>query len=112
MTEAFQNLIKNCCEYSPQGGTLQILWSETQMAYIVQISDQGPGIEQSELPKIFNRFYRVYRSGQEGSPEGIGIGLALAKEIVERQGGTLVAYSSTDAPSFTRFEVTLLKDVH
>lgn len=112
MTEAFQNLIKNCCEYSPQGGTLQIQWSETQMAHIVQISDQGPGIEQSELPKIFNRFYRVHRSGQESSPEGIGIGLALAKEIVERQGGTLVAYSSTDAPSFTRFEVTLLKNVH
>lgn len=112
MTEAFQNLIKNCCEYSPKGGTIHVLWSQTQMAHIVQISDQGPGIAQDELPKIFNRFYRVHRSGQESGPEGIGIGLALAREIVERQGGTLVVYSSTDAPSFTRFEVTLLKNVH
>ncbi len=103
LTEAFQNLIKNCCEFSPQEGEILITWEKTQMALTVQIMDRGPGIPAEELPKIFNRFYQVRGAG-EREHKGVGIGLSLAREIIERQDGTLVAYSSVEMPTYTRFE--------
>ena len=65
--------------------------------------DRGPGIPAEELPKIFNRFYQVRGAG-EREHKGVGIGLSLAREIIERQDGTLVAYSSVEMPTYTRFE--------
>lgn len=110
LSEAFQNIIKNCCEYSPIGGCIRIEWNDSSFADTVKIMDDGPGIEPEELPKIFNRFYQVHGSQKQGcNEEGIGIGLALAKEIIERQGGTLLAYSSTKKPSYTRFESVFMK---
>ncbi|OKZ82931.1 MAG: hypothetical protein BHW06_09270 [Clostridium sp. 44_14] len=109
LTEAFQNLIKNCCEFSPAGGEIMISWTKTQMALTVQIMDRGPGISMEELPKIFNRFYQVKGSKEQHQEhKGVGIGLSLAKEIIERQKGSLVAYSSTEPPTFTRFEAVFM----
>ncbi len=109
LSEAFQNLIKNCCEFSPVGEEILIRWNKTQMALTVQIMDRGPGIPMEELPKIFNRFYQVKGGkGQYQEHKGVGIGLSLAKEIIERQKGSLVAYSSTEPPTFTRFEAVFI----
>lgn len=106
--EAFQNLLKNCCEFSPEGGAIEVQWIRTQMALTVQITDQGPGIPAEELPKIFQRFYQVKGAGQQTDSNGVGIGLSLARKIIERQGGSLAAYSSTELPSYTRFEVVFM----
>lgn len=109
LSEAFQNLIKNCCEFSPVGEEILIRWNKTQMALTVQIMDRGPGIPMEELPKIFNRFYQVKGGkGQHREHKGVGIGLSLAKEIIERQKGSLVAYSSEEPPTFTRFEAVFM----
>lgn len=107
MQEAYQNILKNAIEYAPVGSTITIAIEQTSLAVIISIEDQGEGISETELPKIFNRFYRVRKSGQ--NDDGVGIGLALAKSIVEAQGGILTVYSQTGQESYTRFVMTFLK---
>lgn len=107
MQEAYQNILKNAIEYAPAGSAITISIEQTPLAVIISIEDRGEGIPDSELPKIFNRFYRVRKSGQ--NDDGVGIGLALAKSIIEAQGGILTVYSQTGQESYTRFVMTFLK---
>lgn len=107
MQEAYQNILKNAIEYAPDHSTITISIEQTSLAVIISIEDRGEGIPELELPKIFNRFYRVRKSGQ--NDDGVGIGLALAKSIIEAQGGVLTVYSQTGQESYTRFVMTFLK---
>lgn len=106
LQEAYQNLLKNSIEYAPEGSKIHILIEETSLAITVSIQDQGEGIPEQEIPKIFNRFYRVRKNGQK--TDGVGIGLALSKSIIEAQGGILTAYSRTGEASYTKFVSTFL----
>ena len=100
LQEAFQNIIKNAAEYADEESTIDIDINATPMAVVVTVTDQGEGIEPSELPKIFNRFYRARRaSGERGN--GVGIGLALAKQIIEAHDGVITAKSKTGEGSYT-----------
>lgn len=105
MQEAIVNLLKNASEYSPKQGVIRISIEHTSLAVVISIEDSGPGIERDKLPKIFNRFYSI-RSPKHS--DGVGIGLALAKSIVEAQGGTITAFSQTGDASYTRFVLTFL----
>ncbi len=87
LKEAIGNVIKNCAEYTPEGGQITVEVWQTPVVVSVKISDTGRGIHPDDLPNIFRRFYRGHRSQGAGS----GIGLALAKSIVEQMGGTLSA---------------------
>lgn len=107
MQEAYQNILKNAIEYAPSHSTITVSIEQTSLAVIISIEDQGEGIPENELPKIFNRFYRVRKPGQ--NDDGVGIGLALAKSIIEAQGGILTVYSQTGQESYTRFVMTFLK---
>lgn len=107
MQEAYQNLLKNAIEYAPENSTVTVSMEQTSLAVMISIEDQGEGIAEQELPKIFNRFYRVRKPGQ--NRDGVGIGLALAKSIIEAQGGVITVYSHTEQASFTRFVVTFLR---
>lgn len=106
LQEAYQNLLKNSIEYAPDGSKIYILIEETSLGVTVSIQDQGEGIPEQEIPKIFNRFYRVHKDGQKA--DGVGIGLALSKSIIEAQGGILTAYSQTGEASYTKFVSTFL----
>ena len=77
-SEAVENIIKNCIEHTADNGKLNIY------SYI-KITDNGCGIKKKDLPHIFERFYQ----GENSSKESVGIGLALAKTIVENQGGSI-----------------------
>ena len=105
MQEALVNLLKNASEYAPNGGIIRISIEQTALALVIAIEDHGPGIPADKLPKIFNRFYSV--RGSKNS-DGVGIGLALVKSIVEAQGGTITAFSQTGEASYTRFVLTFL----
>ena len=109
MQEAYQNIIKNAIEYAPENSTIDITIEQTSLAVMITIEDHGEGIPEQELPKIFNRFYRVRKMGQ--NDDGVGIGLALAKSIIEAQGGILTVYSQTGQASYTRFVITFLKGI-
>lgn len=105
MQEALVNLLKNASEYAPSQGTIRISIEQTTLALVIAIEDHGPGIPADKLPKIFNRFYSVRDTKHS---DGVGIGLALAKSIVEAQGGTITAFSQTGEASYTRFVLTFL----
>lgn len=107
MQEAYQNILKNAIEYAPDHSVVTISIEQTSLAVMISIEDLGDGIPENELPKIFNRFYRVRKTGQ--NDDGVGIGLALAKSIIETQGGVLTVYSQTGQESYTRFVMTFLK---
>lgn len=103
------NLIANAIKFTPAGGTIEI-FVQTGSAITLTVSDTGVGIPPAQLPLIFNRFYQV-DSGNTGfsSVQGSGIGLALVKELVELQGGTIKAQSNDEETGkwSTVFSVTL-----
>ena len=84
--EAVMNLMKNCMEHAP-GGTVHCSYAQNPLYTEILIWDEGEGFAKEDLPHLFQRFYR----GQSPRPGGIGIGLALAKEIIARQNGTIRA---------------------
>lgn len=92
MTQVIDNIISNALKYSPEGGTITFRCWKQAKKLRVSISDEGVGIPKANLPKIFDRFYRVdrARSRQLG---GTGLGLAIAKEIVHGHGGDIWAES-------------------
>lgn len=90
--EAFGNLIKNCSEHSPEGSQITAAAEQNPIYTQITIEDEGPGFSPEDIPHLFERFYR----GKQAVRESIGIGLALAKSIVERQGGELYAENSKD----------------
>lgn len=90
--EAVMNLFKNCMEHTPCGGSVCCQYEQNPLYARIQIWDSGSGFVQEDIPHLFERFYR----GKNASEGGIGIGLALAKEIMERQNGTLRAFNRTE----------------
>lgn len=87
LSEALQNIIKNCMESSGDNGEIEIVCEENPLFSEIAIHDSGAGFEKEDLPYLFDRFYR----GKNTDATGYGIGLALCKMIVTRQGGTIAA---------------------
>ena len=85
--EAIVNIVKNCMEHTPQGGTITLSGRENAIYTELAIADSGAGIAPEDLPHIFTRFYK----GKNSSEESVGIGLALAGMIITRQNGTIKA---------------------
>ena len=85
--EAFSNLIKNCAEHTPEGGRIMMDYTGNPLYTQIMIRDTGAGFAPEELPHVFERFYR----GKDAGEIGIGIGLSLAKSLIEMQNGFLTA---------------------
>ena len=90
--EAVMNLMKNCMEHNP-GGMVHISYDRNPLYTQILIWDDGKGFAKEDLPHLFERFYR----GQNTQGSGTGIGLALSKEIIERQNGTVRARNKPGA---------------
>ena len=92
MTQVIDNILNNAIKYSPDGGKIKVRMKTTDAQLIISISDEGLGIPKKDLPRIFDRFYRVdkARSRAQG---GTGLGLAIAKEIVKQHKGFIWAKS-------------------
>lgn len=84
--EAVMNLMKNCMEHN-KGGRVHCIYEQNPLYTEILIWDEGEGFVKEDMPYLFERFYR----GQNASEGGVGIGLALSKEIIERQNGTIRA---------------------
>lgn len=89
--EAVANLIKNALDHSDKGGTVTVSWERSPAMFRLSVADDGCGIAKEDIHHIFKRFYRANR---DGGRQGIGLGLPLAKSIVEGQGGMISVSSA------------------
>ena len=103
-TEAVQNILKNCMEHTPQGGTITVTGSENPLFTELIIEDNGAGFDKKDLPHLFERFYK----GENASDQSIGIGLALARMIIAEQNGTVKAENRPEGGA--RFVVRFYKE--
>ena len=87
LSEAIQNILKNCLENAGRNGKIEIICKETPLFSEMTIHDSGVGFEKEDLPYLFDRFYR----GKNQNAAGYGIGLALCRMIITQQGGTITA---------------------
>jgi signal transduction histidine kinase len=117
LRQVFTNLLSNAIKYSPDGGIIRIggwleddpLRKNDHWRVVIYVADEGIGIPEAELPKIFDRFYRV-DSGLRRSTAGVGIGLFLINAIVEAHGGEIWVHSELNKG--TTFFVALPLDDH
>lgn len=88
--QVFYNLIDNAVKYTPPGGTVQVTLRREEAEVVLKVEDNGSGIPEEDLPRIFQRFYRVdkARSREAG---GTGLGLSIVSDTVTRRGGTVAA---------------------
>lgn len=98
-TEALCNLLKNCMEHTPAGGTITVKAEANAIYTGILITDSGSGIREEDLPHIFERFYR----GQSFSKAGYGIGLAFARRIITSQGGSIQVRNAS--PHGAQFDI-------
>lgn len=104
LEQVFVNLIDNAIKYTPQGGSVNVTLEEAGSEAVVQVADTGIGMLQEDLPRIFERFYRVDKARSRESG-GTGLGLSIVKNIVEAHGGKVSVSSSLNHGS--TFRVTL-----
>lgn len=103
--EALYNILDNAVKYSPKGSRIEVEGISYEMYFCIAVKDQGIGIREEERAQIFSRFYRSDLVQQE---EGIGIGLYLAREIVQREGGYIKVESKEGNGSI--FKIFLQKE--
>ena len=101
LREALMNIIKNCIEHTGEGGHVRVSGTENNICTELTIEDNGSGISEKDLPHIFERFYKADNS----SPQSVGIGLALAKNIINAHSGSIQAES--EKGKGTRFTVKI-----
>ena len=104
LEQVLVNLIHNAVKFTRRGGSVTLSASEEDGAVVFAVSDSGVGIPSDELPRIFERFYRVEKS-RTGS--GTGLGLSIAKHIVEAHGGQIWAESEVGNGSVFYFVIPL-----
>lgn len=102
-SEALGNIIKNCVEHTKEGGTLDITYEENPIYSEIIIKDNGEGIDKDDIQNIFKRFYK----GKNSKSDSVGIGLAMAKSIIESQNGDIYVKSKKNRGS--EFHITFHK---
>jgi len=98
LARAVENLVSNAIKYSPGGTDVTVSASSDDSAVSIQVADQGYGIPEAGLARIFEKFYRVPRV-QDADVPGTGLGLSLVREIAELHGGSVTARSEVNAGS-------------
>jgi two-component system phosphate regulon sensor histidine kinase PhoR len=90
--QVMTNLVDNAIKYCPAKSTIKIQWTEVGDEVVLKVVDNGPGIPEKYLGRLFERFYRVDK-GRSRETGGTGLGLAIVKHIMQRHGGTALAES-------------------
>jgi signal transduction histidine kinase len=102
--EVLTNLLTNAVRHSPAGGRVDVRAAPLPAGFRVEVSDQGAGVPPDDIDRIFDRFYRVDAARGSGQG-GAGIGLAIARSIVELHGGVIWAQARSPAGCRVVFEI-------
>ena len=94
--EALGNILKNCMEHTPEGGTITVTAQETALYTQIEVEDTGSGFDAKDIPHLFERFYK----GSNASENSYGIGLALARTVITAQNGTVQAMNGDTGAKF------------
>ena len=94
--EAIGNILKNCMEHTPEGGTITITAQDTALYTQIEVQDTGAGFDAKDIPHLFERFYK----GSNASETSYGIGLALARTAITAQNGTVQAANGSIGAKF------------
>lgn len=105
ITQAVKNLVNNAIKYSPERTTVTVSTALEAEAVRVSVEDRGFGIPSESLDRVWEKFYRVVRDGQEKDDESTGLGLSFVREVVEQHGGNVAVDSEVGRGS--RFSFTL-----
>lgn len=97
LVEAIGNIVKNACEHTEPDGTVQITSEKTKRSVIIEICDDGGGIEADNIQSLFTRFFRA----NNASPNSTGIGLVITKAIVEKHHGIITAENKNNGLCIT-----------
>jgi signal transduction histidine kinase len=101
MRQVLSNLVTNALRYAPTGSVIRVRYKQAEKQAQLEVQDTGPGIPVDELPHIFERFYKSADSG------GMGLGLAIARRLVEAHGGTITAASAPGQGTTIRITLPL-----
>jgi len=93
--DVLRNLVANAITYSPEHTSIRVGTARNGSSFVLSVADQGPGIPEEDLPRVFERFYRVDKS-RARDPGGTGLGLAIVKHLVELHHGTVTAENRPD----------------
>ena len=106
LKRAISNVVENAIKYTPAGGKVEIIGRADRSAstFVLTVQDNGPGIGAEELPRVFDRFYRT-KSARGGDEKGSGLGLSIAKRIVEQHKGSITMHSEPGNGSAVRIEL-------
>jgi two-component system sensor histidine kinase ChvG len=103
LAQVFENLLDNALSFSPPSAAISISVDSSERDAVITVADSGPGIPDGHIERVFDRFFS-YRS-DDPQREHVGLGLAIARQIVESYGGTITARNLS--PSGASFEVRL-----
>ena len=106
LARALDNILDNAVSFSPPGGLVEIAASHVGNQVLIRVDDEGPGVPTEAREAIFHRFHSI-RPDDEAFGRHSGLGLAIAKAIVEGHGGEISVYDRDDAPSGARFIISL-----
>ena len=104
IAQVLHNLVDNAVKYTPEGGRLGIGCTAERHIARIWVENSGPGIPESDLPHVFDRFYKAEKAHTPSGTSGTGLGLSIAKLIIDQHGQEMTASSR---PGLTRFEFTL-----
>jgi two-component system sensor histidine kinase VicK len=104
--QVLRNLLSNAVKYSPNGGTITVQGRKDEGRLLIQVSDQGIGIPEEDLDKVFERFYRVENEITQNI-RGVGLGLPVCRGIVEAHGGRIWAESTLGVGSVFSFTLPI-----
>jgi signal transduction histidine kinase len=105
MQRVLENLIENALRHTPKGGNVGISLSADTSKIQVKVADNGIGIPEDELPKIFDRFYRLEKYRESGGQHNAGLGLAIAKRIIALHGSKIIAESRSNQGTTFSFNI-------